>query len=104
MTRHRWAYPALVAVACLAGAVAAPSSWWGVGLAVAYAVTMLVADRAVGESRHDGWRWGAAFTAVCVTLLAGIYAFLVEPFGPDPVVAVVLAVLLATAVAVAAMT
>lgn len=103
MTRHGWAFPALAAAACVAGAVAAPSSWWGVGLVVAYAVTMLMANRVVPES-YDGWRWGALLTAACVTLLAGIYAFLVEPFGPDPTVALVFAILLATLVAAVVMT
>ena len=103
MTRHRWALAALVAAGCVAGAVVSPSSWWGVGIAVAYAATMLLAYPVVPESSRDGWRWGALLTAVCVTLLAGIYAFLVEPFGPRPVVALALGALLATAVAAALM-
>jgi hypothetical protein len=103
VTRRPWAFPALATLGCLVGAVAAPSSWWGVGLAVAYAATMLLADRALEGSTRDGWRWGALFTVFCVTMLAGIYAFLVEPFGPDPVVALVLGALLATAIAAASM-
>ena len=103
MTRHRWALAALAAVACAIGGVVAPSSWWGVGLALAYGATMALAYATAPERSRDAWRWVALLTTFGVTMLAGTYAFLVEPFGPDPVVALVLAVLLALAVAVAVM-
>ena len=103
MTRHAWAVPAVATAVCVVGAAVTPSSWWGVGIAMGYVATMVLAYVVVPGRSRGSWRWGALLSAFVVTMLAGIYAFLVEPFGPDPVVAIVLAVLLATAVAAAAM-
>lgn len=96
-----WRPAAVVVAVCVVGAGVAPSSWWGVGVAVAYAATVVLARDVMPSG---GWWAGALFTVVLVTLLAGVYSFMVEPFGPQPMVALVFGVLLATAIAAASMT
>ncbi|HEX8002689.1 MAG TPA: hypothetical protein VF519_08335 [Mycobacteriales bacterium] len=87
-------------VACVAGAVRAPSSWWGVAAWAAFVGTMVALRPVVPARYRAGWLTGTAFTSAAAALGAAAYAFAVEPFGPRPAVAVVCGILCAAGLAV----
>jgi FtsH-binding integral membrane protein len=84
-------------VACVAGAVRAPSSWWGVAGLVAFGGLMASLRAWVPASYRDGWPRATVLTAIAAALGGGSYAFAVAPFGPRPAVSVVLGLLLLAA-------
>ena len=82
-----WVAYALALVACVAGAVVAPSSWWGLAGVGAVAGLMVTLRPWVPASYRPGWTRSTVIVTVAALCAGASYAFAVRPFGPRPAVA-----------------
>lgn len=85
---------ALASVGGVAGAVLRPSSWWAVAFVPSFVATAVLGRPYVPAAYRDGWTVPAIVLSTIATLGAAAYALAVEPFGPRPVAATVLGMLL----------
>jgi hypothetical protein len=82
-----WVAFALAAVACVAGAVLLPSSWWGVAGVGAVVGLMVTLRPWVPASYRSSWTRSTMIVSVSGACAGVSYAFAVRPFGPQPAVA-----------------
>jgi hypothetical protein len=94
-TRHlRWLAGAAVAVLAVVLAVVTPSSPWGALFAVGVCAAMVAARPVVRASYAPGWTRSVVVVTAGAVCAGGCYAFSVGPWGPLPVVAIPLGVVL----------
>lgn len=89
-----WLAGAAVAVVAVALAVVTPSSPWGALFALAVAWAMVAARPVVRASYAPGWTRSVVLVTAGAVCAGGCYAFSVGPWGPLPVVAIPLGVVL----------
>ncbi|HEU0132876.1 MAG TPA: hypothetical protein VFQ85_17990 [Mycobacteriales bacterium] len=88
MSRHGgWVLAAVVVVATLVLGVVAPSSWLGVVFVLAVAGLMAALRGAVPQSYRVAWRRSTLIVVGLAACAGGSYAFAERPWGPRPVVA-----------------
>jgi hypothetical protein len=89
-----WLAGAGVAVLAVVLAVVAPSSSWGALFAVGVCAAMVAARPVVRASYAPGWTRSVVLVTAAAVCAGGCYAFSVGPWGPLPVVAIPLGVVL----------
>lgn len=88
MTRHApWLAGAVLAAVSVVLAIVWPRSWWGVTFAGGVLVLMVGLRGVVRASYVAGWTRSTVLVVAAAVCAGGVYAFSVGPWGPRPVVA-----------------